>query len=43
MYDLPSLENVGKVVVDESVIEHKSEPYLIYQNAPAQPKVASAE
>ena len=30
MYDLPSLENVSKVVVDESVIEHKSEPYLIY-------------
>ncbi len=43
MYDLPSLENVGKVVVDESVIEHKSEPYLIHQNPPAQPKVASAE
>ncbi len=31
MYDLPSLENVSKVVVDESVIEHKTEPYLIYQ------------
>ncbi|MBX9403853.1 ATP-dependent Clp protease ATP-binding subunit ClpX [Lysobacter sp. BMK333-48F3] len=43
MYELPSLENVSKVVVDESVIEHKSEPYLIYQSAPAQPKVASAE
>ena len=43
MYDLPSLENVGKVVVDESVIEHKSEPYLIYQNTPPQPKVAAAE
>lgn len=42
MYELPSLENVSKVVVDESVIEHKSEPYLIYQNPPAQ-KVASAE
>ena len=42
MYDLPSLENVGKVVVDESVIEHKSESYLIYQNPPA-PKVAAAE
>ncbi len=41
MYDLPSLENVGKVVVDESVIEHKSEPYLIYQSPP--PKVAGAE
>ncbi|MGN6150714.1 MAG: ATP-dependent Clp protease ATP-binding subunit ClpX, partial [Lysobacteraceae bacterium] len=41
MYDLPSLENVSKVVVDESVIEHKSEPYLIYQTPPN--KVASAE
>jgi ATP-dependent Clp protease ATP-binding subunit ClpX len=43
MYDLPSLENVSKVVVDESVIEHKSEPYLIYQTPPAAPKVAGAE
>jgi ATP-dependent Clp protease ATP-binding subunit ClpX len=43
MYDLPSLENVSKVVVDESVIEHKSEPYLIYQTPPATPKVAGAE
>ncbi|WP_058835222.1 ATP-dependent Clp protease ATP-binding subunit ClpX [Luteimonas abyssi] len=42
MYDLPSQENVSKVVVDESVIEHKSEPYLIYQT-PATPKVASGE
>jgi len=50
MYDLPSLENVSKVVVDESVIEHKSEPYLIYKNASFEPaaetplpKVASAD
>ncbi len=43
MYDLPSLENVSKVVVDESVIEHKSDPYLIYQTPPAAPKVAAAE
>ena len=42
MYELPSLENVSKVVVDESVIEHKSEPYLIYQT-PVAPKVASGE
>jgi len=44
MYDLPSQENVSKVVVDESVIEHKSEPYLIYQT-PAAPeqKAAGAE
>jgi ATP-dependent Clp protease ATP-binding subunit ClpX len=43
MYDLPSLENVSKVVVDESVIEHKTDPYLIYQTPPIVPKVASAE
>src|SRR5690606_11781727 len=43
MYGLPSLENVSKVVVDESVIEHKTEPYLIYQTPPAAPKVAAAE
>jgi len=44
MYELPSLENVSKVVVDESVIEHKSEPYLIYETPPAAaPKVAAAD
>jgi len=42
MYDLPSLENVSKVVVDESVIEHKTEPYLIYQTPPAAPKAAAS-
>ncbi len=44
MYELPSLENVSKVVVDESVIDHKTEPYLIYQTPPpAAPKVAAAD
>ncbi|KGM55469.1 Clp protease ATP-binding protein [Lysobacter daejeonensis GH1-9] len=43
MYDLPSLENVSKVVVDESVIDHKTDPYLIYQTPVAAPKAASAE
>ncbi len=44
MYDLPSLENVSKVVVDESVIDHKTAPYLIYQTPPAAaPKVASGD
>lgn len=41
MYELPSQENVSKVVVDESVIEHKSEPYVIYQAPPA--KAASGD
>ena len=45
MYELPSLENVSKVVVDESVIDHKTEPYLIYQTPPAaaQQKAASGD
>jgi ATP-dependent Clp protease ATP-binding subunit ClpX len=43
MYDLPSQENVSKVVVDESVIEHRSDPYLIFQTPPPPAKVASAE
>ncbi|GGK01701.1 ATP-dependent Clp protease ATP-binding subunit ClpX [Luteimonas terricola] len=42
MYDLPSQENVSKVVVDESVIEHRSEPYLIYESAPAAPAKAAS-
>ncbi|GAB2658572.1 ATP-dependent Clp protease ATP-binding subunit ClpX [Arenimonas aestuarii] len=44
MYELPSLENVSKVVVDESVINHQTEPYLIYSSEPqASPKAASAD
>jgi len=43
MYELPSLDNVSKVVVDESVIEHRTEPYLIYETPAAPAKVASAE
>ncbi|KFL35545.1 ATP-dependent Clp protease ATP-binding subunit ClpX [Arenimonas donghaensis] len=44
MYELPSLENVSKVVVDESVINHQTEPYLIYSSEPkASPKAAAAD
>ncbi len=32
MYDLPSTENVSKVVVDEAVINGESEPYLMYES-----------
>ncbi len=35
MYDLPSKDNVSKVVVDESVIENKTEPFVIYQTPAA--------
>jgi ATP-dependent Clp protease ATP-binding subunit ClpX len=34
MYDLPSLENVSKVVVDETVIGGDAEPYVLYENPP---------
>ncbi|WP_417665567.1 ATP-dependent protease ATP-binding subunit ClpX [Pseudidiomarina sp.] len=32
MYDLPTIENVVKVVIDESVIKGESAPILIYAN-----------
>ncbi|NLO80485.1 MAG: ATP-dependent Clp protease ATP-binding subunit ClpX [Xanthomonadaceae bacterium] len=41
MYELPSMQNVAKVVVDEAVIRGESKPYIIYSNAEQQPKVAS--
>jgi len=41
MYELPSMENVSKVVVDESVIDGESEPFILYENVPA--KVASGK
>ena len=33
MYQLPSTDNVSKVVVDESVIQGESQPILIYDRA----------
>ena len=31
MYDLPSMENVSKVVIDESVVKGESSPYMIFE------------
>ena len=42
MFDLPSLEHVSKVVVDEAVINGQAEPYLIYRGN-MQTRAASAE
>ena len=39
MYDLPSLSNVEKVVVDESMIKGDAQPILLYSD---QPKVAGS-
>jgi ATP-dependent Clp protease ATP-binding subunit ClpX len=36
MYELPSLENVQKVVLDERAIAGESEPYLVYDSEPEQ-------
>jgi ATP-dependent Clp protease ATP-binding subunit ClpX len=39
MYDLPSLNNVEKVVVDEGMIKGDTQPILLYSD---QPKVAGS-
>src|SRR5688500_8172128 len=36
MYDLPSLKNVAKVVVDEAVILGDTKPYLVYRSDESQ-------
>jgi ATP-dependent Clp protease ATP-binding subunit ClpX len=40
MFDLPSMANVSKIVVDEAVINGTAEPYLIYEGS-AQPRTAA--
>ena len=30
MYDLPSMRNVSKVVVDDTVIDGQTKPYVVY-------------
>ena len=40
MYELPSLENVDKVVVDESVIQDETAPLLIYGSGDQQQQAA---
>lgn len=42
MYDLPSLENVAKVIVDAGVIRGDSSPIMIYQDA-GYPRAAAGE
>ncbi len=41
MYDLPSMRNVTKVVIDDAVVNGETSPYLIYQSE--EPQVAGAE
>ncbi|WP_308367814.1 MULTISPECIES: ATP-dependent Clp protease ATP-binding subunit ClpX [unclassified Microbulbifer] len=42
MYDIPSTDNVAKVVIDEAVIKGESAPLLVYENNESQ-KVAPEE
>jgi len=42
MYDIPSLENVSKVIIDAAVIRGESEPLLMYENI-KQPSLSQAK
>jgi len=35
MYDLPSMQNVSKVVIDESVAKGEAKPFIVYENLDA--------
>ena len=39
MYELPTMENVSKVVIDEGMVDNATPPILIYAD---QPKVAGS-
>ncbi len=41
MYELPSMEHISKVVIDEKVVKGEAQPYLIYKSDEKQ--VASAD
>lgn len=41
MYELPSMEHVSKVVIDEAVIGGDTRPYIIYEREP-KPRAASS-
>ncbi|OHV11850.1 ATP-dependent Clp protease ATP-binding subunit ClpX [Kushneria phosphatilytica] len=43
MYEIPSTENVSKVVIDESVVAGDSEPLLIYSNQEESKRVAGKD
>jgi ATP-dependent Clp protease ATP-binding subunit ClpX len=43
MYNIPSLDDVSKVVIDESVIRGDSEPLLVYQHSEPAARAASTD
>lgn len=40
MYELPSLDGVSKVVIDEAVVEGSNQPYLVYEGGEPQKKLS---
>jgi ATP-dependent Clp protease ATP-binding subunit ClpX len=42
MYDLPSMENVSKVVIDDAVVQGETNPYFIYEQTEKR-RVASSD
>ena len=43
MYELPSMENASKVVIDEAVIKGESEPYIIFDGGEQTPQLAASD
>ncbi|MDJ0738451.1 MAG: ATP-dependent Clp protease ATP-binding subunit ClpX [Gammaproteobacteria bacterium] len=43
MYDLPSLEDVSKVVIDEAVIKGESAPYILFGGGAEQRQLAASD
>jgi ATP-dependent Clp protease ATP-binding subunit ClpX len=41
MYDLPSMDDVSKVVIDESVVLGENDPYIVYENNEKQLAISS--
>ena len=41
MYDIPSIENLSKVVIDEGVINGDTQPIMIYEDSPKRAESAS--
>ncbi len=32
MYDLPSMQNVSKVVIDDAVVRGEAKPFIVYES-----------
>ena len=43
MYELPSLENVKKVIIDEKVVHGEAKPYLLYENVEEEVKKVASD